>query len=132
MERISFSFFFFHFLDLLYKIICDILQFLFAVFQIILCDLVIFLELFDIIHRIAADIADSHFALLGTFGNILNQFLTALLGKRRENQADHFAVIIRVDPDLRRVDCLFISLIMEASHGWIISILGSGTLIAAT
>ena len=54
----------------------------------------ILLLLLDLVDRISAQIAQSHFALFGIFGGQFAEFLAAFFRQRGNVDADHLAVVV--------------------------------------
>jgi hypothetical protein len=78
----------------------DILDILFVLLELILRDDLVLFELFQLVDGIAADIPEGNFVILGLFLEILDNFLAALAGQRRQVQPDNLAVIGRGQADV--------------------------------
>ena len=88
-------------------------------------------ERLEFFYGVAAGVAYSDLALLCGLAYVLYNFLTAFLCKRRERKPYYPAVVLRVYADVRCEYRFFYILSVEASHGCIIRIRGSGTETAA-
>ena len=72
-----------NFLDVL---VGQLLQLVFALVQLILGDLALLLRGLELVHRVAADVAQGNLRFLAGLGRALDELLAALLGQRREGQ----------------------------------------------
>ena len=72
----------------------NLLQFFFALLQIIFRDQFLFLEFTQILDQIAADIAHGHAAFFGAVVDQLDQLAAAFFGEGRQVQPDDFAIVV--------------------------------------
>src|SRR4051794_782946 len=72
----------------------------------VLADLALLAHLAQVVHDVAADVADLHAALLGDVMEDLDHLLAPLLGQRRDGQADELAVVGRVQAEVGVADRL--------------------------
>ena len=93
--------------DLLDVFVGQFLQVLFGLYLVVLGDLRVLLELLDIVHGVAADIADGHLGVLAVLAHLLGQFLTAFLRELGEDQSDDSAVVLGVNAQIGGLDGLF-------------------------
>ena len=96
-----------HLVDLLDVLVGEVLDILFGLLLVVLGQFPLLLGLFDVVNRVAADVADGDLGVLGIFADLLREILAALLGQLREDEADDAAVILRVDAEIRGLDGLF-------------------------
>src|SRR3546814_5600772 len=73
---------------------------------IILADCLFILVLLQIVHAVAADVADGDARLFGILARELRQLLAALLRHFGDRQAEHLAIDDRVEAEPRRADRL--------------------------
>ena len=132
MPRISFSLAVRGLVDLLDRVVGQLLHLMLEPLALVLADLVLLLVLLEMIHPVAADVADRDARLLGILADELGELLAALLGQLGDRQADHLAVGDRVEAEAGRADRLFDRLTFERSHTCTESIRGSGVETVAT
>ena len=99
--RQLFFFLFRNLVDFLDEVIRQLLNILFGDLVIIFRDLRTLLLFFQLLDRIPADVADGNLALLPILAGLLGKILAAFFGKRREDQADASAIILRIDSQVR-------------------------------
>src|SRR5690348_3754832 len=85
--------------DLLHVVVVRLLHVLFPVLLLVFGDVLGFLQLGD---GLGARVADRHPTLLGEAMHHLHQLLAALLGERRERDANHVPVVGRREAQVRR------------------------------
>src|SRR5438067_418787 len=73
---------------------------------VVLADLAGFLQLAELVHHVAADVAYRDPAFLRDPAHDLHELLAALLGELGDGQADHAAVVRGREPDVRLHDRL--------------------------
>ena len=61
-------------------------------------------ELLQPLVRVAADLADDVASLLGLLVDVPRKFLAALVGQRRNRNANDLAVVGRIEPEVRGAD----------------------------
>ena len=64
----------------------------------------VLLELLQVVHGVAADVARGDAALLGHVPNLLHELLAPLLGELRDREADDLAVVGRRQAEIRLLD----------------------------
>src|SRR4051794_14162969 len=84
----------------------DLLQLGLGAALLVLADLALLAQLAQVVHDVAADVADLDPALLRDVVRDLDELLAALLGQRRDRQADEVAVVRRVEPQVGVADRL--------------------------
>ena len=94
------------FVDPLDVLVGGLLDLVAVLLVLVLADAVLLLELLQMLHRVAADVADGDALLLGVLAGELGEFLAALLGQRRDRDAQGLAVDDRVEAQVRRADRL--------------------------
>src|SRR5579884_1705678 len=82
----------------------DLLQLDFGPVLVVRAGLAGLFELAQVVHDVAADVADRDAALLGDVADDLDQLLATLLGQLRQHEADHRAVVARRQPDVGLLD----------------------------
>ena len=132
LPRISFSLVVARLVDLLDRVVGQLLHFVLEALALVLADLVLLLVGLEVIHPVAADVADRDPRLLGILADELGQLLAALLGQLGDRQADHLAVGDRVEPETGRADRLLDRPTLERSHTCTDSMRGSGADTVAT
>src|SRR5579859_816056 len=80
------------------------LDFLAGPLMLILGDHLFVFQLFQVVHRMAPDVADGDPAILHMALDQLDELAAALLGQRRDDNTDELAVIRGVEPELRFLD----------------------------
>jgi len=70
-------------------------------------EIAVFFLLFDLVDRIAAEIAKCHLALFGVFGGQLAELLTTFLRERRHIDPDHLAVVVGCETQFTHGNGLF-------------------------
>src|SRR5206468_7334546 len=83
--------------DFLDRVVGELLYLMLQTLALILADVVLLLVLFQMVHAVAADVADCYASLLGILADELRQLLAPLLGQFRDRQTDHLAVDDWVD-----------------------------------
>ena len=111
--------------------ICELLNVLLAVLEIVLCDFAVLLHSLELFHSVTADITDSYFTFLGDLLYLLAKLFSSLLCKLRECDTDSLTVVCRSNSDVACKYSLFDRLQFEASQGVITSTLASETATAA-
>ena len=79
--------------DLRDVLVGELLKLLLGSLQLIFRDRALALKLLQLVLRVAADVPDGNASLLGAMVDLLDELLAALLGERREGEADHAAVV---------------------------------------
>ena len=80
----------------------------FAARALVFGDLFAVFQLFEHVHRLAADVAHGDLRLFGQRLDLLGDVAAALFGEVGEDEADDFAVVGGVEPDVRTLDRVFI------------------------
>ena len=94
------------FVCLLDILVQQILQVLLGLLLIIFGDLVVLLQLLDVVHAVTTDVTHSNLSIFRVLLNLLSQVLTTLLGQLGEYQANHTAIVLRVDAQIADLDGL--------------------------
>ena len=102
LPRISFSLVAGSVVDFLDRVVGQLLHFMLEALAFVLADFVLLLVLLELVHPVAADVADGDPRLFGILAAQLGELLAALLGQLGDRQADHLAVDDRVDSEARR------------------------------
>ena len=105
--RISFSLAASDVVDLLDRLVGQLLHLGLEPLVLVLADLVLLLVGLERVHAVAADVADRDPRLFGILVGELGQLLAALLGQVRDRQADVLAVDDRIDAEPGDADRLF-------------------------
>src|SRR3954454_960910 len=84
----------------------DLLQVGLGAALLVLADLALLAQLAQVVHDVAADVADLDAAVLGDVVRHLDELLAALLGERGDRQPDEVPVVGRVEPEIRVADRL--------------------------
>ena len=92
--------------DLLDVIVGGLLHLGAVLLVLVLADDVLLLELLQMLHRVAADVAHGDALLFGVFARDLRQFRAALAGERRDRDAQRLAVDDRVEAEIGGADRL--------------------------
>src|SRR5688572_4609203 len=79
--------------DLVHVLVRDLLQPVLCAPLLVVTDVSVADELLEIVHDVAPDVADRDPSLLGEVADDLDELLAALLGQRRDGQADQLAVV---------------------------------------
>src|SRR3954463_5851654 len=86
--------------DLVHALVGELLERLFRAMLVGPADVAVLLELAEVVHDVAADIAHRHASVLGDPAYDAHQVLAPLLGQLRDRQADHVAVVTRRQPEV--------------------------------
>src|SRR3954454_391650 len=78
----------------------ELLELLLGAALVVLAGLAGVLELAQVVHDVAADVADRHAALLGDVADDLDELAAALLVELRHLQADQLAVVVGREPNV--------------------------------
>ena len=107
MPRISFSLVADALVDLPDRVVGQLLDLMLQPLALVLADLVLLLVGLEVIHAVAADVADRDPRFLRILADELGQLLAALLGQLGDRQADHLAVGDRIEAETGGADRLF-------------------------
>ena len=97
----------YHFVDFCNILICQILNLLFAVLDLVLCQFRSLFLCFQLFNCFTTNIPDSNLGFFAQFLNVFAQFLTAVFCQLRKYQTQDFAVVGRCDSYIRRQNSLF-------------------------
>jgi len=86
-------------IDLLDRVVGQLLHLMLEALALVLADLVLLLVLLEVVHAVAAHIADCDASLLGILANELGELLAAFLGQLGNGQTDNLAVRNRIEPE---------------------------------
>ena len=99
-SRISSSLPFISAVDLADGLVGELLQLALGAALVVLADLALLLQLAEVVHHVAADVADRDLALLGDAVDDLDHLPAALLVELGDLQADDVAVVVGRQPEV--------------------------------
>ena len=82
----------------------------------VLADLVLFLVLLQMVHPVAANVADGDPRLLRILTDELGELLAALFGQLGDRQTDHLPIGDRIEAEAGRANRLFDRTDVDRSH----------------
>src|ERR687897_3171096 len=86
-----------HLVDLLDRRVRDLLELLLGSVEVVLREVAVLLERFEVVTRLPTDVAHRHPTLLGAAPDDLHEIPAPLLGQRREHESYDVPVVGRVD-----------------------------------
>src|SRR3954453_6421338 len=86
--------------ELVNALVGELLERLFGAMLVVTADVAVLLEVAEVVHDVAADVAHSDAAVLGDPADDADQLLAPLLGQLGDRQADHVAVVAGRQPQV--------------------------------